>query len=53
MLLVADALKQRAMTPLGCSLHLAVTVWAILFLRKTHDDTQATPETFIIDQGDC
>jgi hypothetical protein len=31
----------------------AITVWAILFLLKTHDDTQAASQTFIIDQSDC
>jgi hypothetical protein len=32
---------------------IAITLLAILFLRKTHEDTQAACQTFIIDQSDC
>jgi hypothetical protein len=32
---------------------IAITLLAILFLRKTHENTQAAFQTFIIDQSDC
>jgi hypothetical protein len=32
---------------------IAITLLAILFLRKTHEDTQAASQTFIIDPSDC
>ena len=32
---------------------IAITLLAILFLRKTHEDTQVASQIFIIDQSDC